>query len=374
MSWPGRLNSAARRRSAIAMPTALPRPWPSGPVVASTPGVRPYSGWPGRDRAPLAERLEVVEAHLVAGEVEQRVQQHRRVPGREHEPVAVGPVRVRRRVAEVARPQRVRHRRGAHRRARVPGVGLLDAVDREGPDGVDREPIERSVARVIALSGGADVSDRAPTGQRRRARRGGSCRDRSSYRNAAHPGGILRGHARHPVSRRDATRIRTRRGATAGGRRGRRHRRRRDAGARARRSSSGRTSRAGCIARAGGSAATAARWLGRLGRASTLVCAIGRDAAGRALVAAATADGVTVGRCAWRARGPDGSACSWSATASVRSSRTGAPRSCSAPRTSRPDWFAGADAVHLPAYSLLDEPLGRAGMAAIGSPATPARS
>ena len=45
--WPGRLNSAPRRRSAIAMPTALATPWPSGPVVASTPGVRPYSGWPG---------------------------------------------------------------------------------------------------------------------------------------------------------------------------------------------------------------------------------------------------------------------------------------------------------------------------------------
>ena len=47
MSWPGRLNSPARRRSAMAMPTPLTRPWPSGPVVASTPGVRPYSGWPG---------------------------------------------------------------------------------------------------------------------------------------------------------------------------------------------------------------------------------------------------------------------------------------------------------------------------------------
>ncbi len=45
--WPGLLNSPARRRSAIAMPTAFVRPWPSGPVVASTPGVSPYSGWPG---------------------------------------------------------------------------------------------------------------------------------------------------------------------------------------------------------------------------------------------------------------------------------------------------------------------------------------
>ena len=44
---PSRLNSAASIRSASAMPTALASPWPSGPVVVSTPGVTPTSGWPG---------------------------------------------------------------------------------------------------------------------------------------------------------------------------------------------------------------------------------------------------------------------------------------------------------------------------------------
>jgi sugar/nucleoside kinase (ribokinase family) len=34
------------------------------------------------------------------------------------------------------------------------------------------------------------------------------------------------------------------------------------------------------------------------------------------------------------------------------------------PEDLRPAWFAGADALHLPAYSLLDQPLGLAGMAA----------
>ena len=33
--------------SAIAMPTALAKPWPSGPVVTSTPAVWPASGCPG---------------------------------------------------------------------------------------------------------------------------------------------------------------------------------------------------------------------------------------------------------------------------------------------------------------------------------------
>ncbi len=99
-------------------------------------------GVAGRDRAPLPERLEVVEAHAVAGQVEQRVQEHRRVAGGQDEPVAVGPGGVRRRVAKVARPQDVGHRGRAHRGARVSGVGLLDAVDGEGPDGVDRELVE----------------------------------------------------------------------------------------------------------------------------------------------------------------------------------------------------------------------------------------
>ena len=42
----------------------------------------------------------------------------------------------------------------------------------------------------------------------------------------------------------------------------------------------------------GGSAANTARWLGRLGARTTLIAAVGRDAAGRALVDAVRADGV----------------------------------------------------------------------------------
>ena len=43
----------------------------------------------------------------------------------------------------------------------------------------------------------------------------------------------------------------------------------------------------------GGSAATTARWLGRLGARSSLIASVGRDAAGRALVEALRSDGVT---------------------------------------------------------------------------------
>ncbi len=119
------------------------------------------------------------------------------------------------------------------------------------------------------------------------------------------------------------------------------------------------------LARAGGSAATSARWLGRLGARSTLVCAVGRDAAGRALVATATADGVTVKavRMAGARTGRIGVLVELDGQRSFVQDRGAALRL--RPEDLRADWFAGADAVHLPAYSLLDEPLGRAGMASI---------
>ena len=52
------------------MPTALPRPWPSGPVVVSTPGGVPVLGVARGQRAPLPQRLEVVELQAVPGQVE----------------------------------------------------------------------------------------------------------------------------------------------------------------------------------------------------------------------------------------------------------------------------------------------------------------
>ncbi len=117
--------------------------------------------------------------------------------------------------------------------------------------------------------------------------------------------------------------------------------------------------------RQGGSAANTAGWVARLGARATLVCAVGRDGLGRALVAEMAARGVTVR--AVRVAGE-------------RTARIGvvvAPdgeRSFVADRGAaqqlRPDhlraaWFARAEVLHVPAYSLLGDPLGRAGMAAI---------
>jgi sugar/nucleoside kinase (ribokinase family) len=115
----------------------------------------------------------------------------------------------------------------------------------------------------------------------------------------------------------------------------------------------------------GGSAANTARWLARLGVRSTLVCAVGRDGPGRALVAALERDGVTV-----RAARP----------AAARTARIGmvvdgsgersfvADRGAAdllAPADLRPAWFQDAGVLHLPGYSLLGSPLGEAARRAV---------
>ena len=117
--------------------------------------------------------------------------------------------------------------------------------------------------------------------------------------------------------------------------------------------------------RQGGSAGTTARWLARLGARSLLITAVGRDAVGRALLDDLRGDGVTL-----RALRPAG----------VRTGRIAAlvgaagersfvaDRSAAdmlAPADLRAEWFAGADLLHLPMYSLVGEPLGSAGRRAV---------
>ena len=128
---PSRLNIAARCASATAMPTALPTPWPSGPVVVSTPGVWPYSGMPRRAALPLPELLQVLEREVVAAEIQARCRAASTRARREHEAVAVRPVRIGGVVAHVPREQHVRERRERHRRAGVSRLCLLHRVHRE---------------------------------------------------------------------------------------------------------------------------------------------------------------------------------------------------------------------------------------------------
>ena len=136
------------------MPTLVATPWPSGPVVVSTPGGQAVFGVAGALAVELAEALDVVERdrqlaqplvlrvhRLHAGEMQHGVEQHRGVAVGEHEAVAVGPDGVVGIEAEEVLPQAVDHRRQGHRRAGMAGVGRLHGVHGEGADGVDDEEV-----------------------------------------------------------------------------------------------------------------------------------------------------------------------------------------------------------------------------------------
>jgi len=114
----------------------------------------------------------------------------------------------------------------------------------------------------------------------------------------------------------------------------------------------------------GGSAANTARWLARLGARSSLVCAVGRDPAGRALVDALRGDGVTVraSRLPAARTGRIGVVVAPGGERSFVADRGAAD--LLAAEDLRTDWFRRADAVHLPVYSLLGDPLGQAGLRA----------
>jgi sugar/nucleoside kinase (ribokinase family) len=116
--------------------------------------------------------------------------------------------------------------------------------------------------------------------------------------------------------------------------------------------------------RQGGSAASTARWLARLGVQTTLICAVGRDSEGRALTVALKADGVRVRatRVAGQRTGRIGVLVAPGGERSFVADRAAADRM--APGDLRAREFA-VDLLHLPAYSLLGAPLGAAGRRAI---------
>jgi ribokinase len=115
------------------------------------------------------------------------------------------------------------------------------------------------------------------------------------------------------------------------------------------------------MVRQGGSATTTARWLGRSGADVSLVASVGRDSAGRALIRTIRDDGVTprVVRIAGHQTGRVGVFVAPGGERSFVQDRAAAL--WLTPEHLRPSWFAAAELVHIPTYSLLDHPLGDAG-------------
>ena len=306
----------------------------------------------GRARAPLPERLEVVQREVVAGQVEERVEEHRGVAGRQDEAVAIRPVRVGRRVAQEARPQR--RRPSAPRPSGRPG-------GRSSPVGRRRS---RGSGWCRWRGGRGRASRRSWVGTPVGAvggRAWGAIVDREGAVSSA-------SDADHPLPRPRAPSRRPTRAPSPASRRDRRPRRpdgRRRPGAGAPLGSGHGRARPGVAGpgRVGGHDRPLA---GRLGARSSLVvrgrAGRGRSSARRRL----REDGVMprVMRVAGRADRADRRArhARWRALVRRRPRR----RATSWRRTTcRPSWFARADAVHLPVYSLLGEPLGLAGRRAV---------
>jgi ribokinase len=119
------------------------------------------------------------------------------------------------------------------------------------------------------------------------------------------------------------------------------------------------------VLRQGGSAATTARWLARLGARVALVTAVGRDAPGRALVDEVRRDGVSV-----RAVRPAGHRTGRIAVVVDAAGERSFVADRSAADALQPDdlrsaWFGRIELLHLPIYSLLGEPIGSAGRRAV---------
>jgi sugar/nucleoside kinase (ribokinase family) len=102
-----------------------------------------------------------------------------------------------------------------------------------------------------------------------------------------------------------------------------------------------------------------------MGVGSSLIAAVGRDPAGRALVQAMEADHVTmrVVRIAGARTARIGVLVAPNGERSFVTDRGAALRL--GPDDLKPAWFAGADLLHLPVYSLLGAPLSDAGLRAI---------
>ena len=94
-----------------------------------------------RDRR-IAQALVVGIHGPRPGEVEHRPEQHRGVAVREHEAIAAGPDRIYRIEAHDAIPERVDQWRQRHRCSGVTGIGCLNRIYRQRPNGVDGELID----------------------------------------------------------------------------------------------------------------------------------------------------------------------------------------------------------------------------------------
>ncbi len=112
--------------------------------MARTDAVQAPEGFDVVETDRLASEAFAVAIHRVhPRQVQKGIKQHRGMAGRQDKPVAIGPLRILRRVPQEAGPQRVDHRGQPHRRSSMPRLRLLHGVDGERADRIDGRLIDR---------------------------------------------------------------------------------------------------------------------------------------------------------------------------------------------------------------------------------------
>ncbi len=95
-------------------------------------------GMPGRPGPDLAERLQILDGQAFvaadARQIEERIEQHRAVAGRKHEPVAIRPVRIGGVELQYVAEKHSRDVGRAHRQAGMAALGFLHRVHSEETD------------------------------------------------------------------------------------------------------------------------------------------------------------------------------------------------------------------------------------------------
>ena len=112
-------------------------------------------GMSGRLRSELAKILDLLDGHAGrAGEMEERIEQHRAVPSREHEAVACRPAGRRRIEFHHLGKQHRRHIGHAHGHARVTGLRRLDGIHCQRPDGICHVAGREGALRLVSHTRG----------------------------------------------------------------------------------------------------------------------------------------------------------------------------------------------------------------------------
>ena len=130
-----RLHHALRERHADPVRESLPQ-GTGGGLHAGRVAV---FGMPRSLRSPLPESLELIHRKVELEQMEERIEEHRGVPRRKNEAIAVRPPGIAWIEPHVFRPEHVGHVGRAHGRPRMPGLRLLDRIRRQKFDRVDAE-------------------------------------------------------------------------------------------------------------------------------------------------------------------------------------------------------------------------------------------